>query len=98
MILSFFGLEIVLLCFKKSGIILGTNLTVSGWGQTQSGYASNVLKAAFMTGMTNNDCAAAVRAPSSFFGPYHLCANGLATQSSICFGDSGGNYFTHICI
>jgi hypothetical protein len=86
------------MCFflniTKCLIILGTNLTVSGWGLTQSGYASNVLKAAFMTGMTNNECATAVRAPSSFFGPYHLCANGLATQSSICFGDSGGNCFT----
>jgi hypothetical protein len=72
---------------------LGTNLTVSGWGQTQSGTASNVLKATFLSGMTNQNCAAALRLPSTFFGPYHICANGLVTNSSICFGDSGGTIF-----
>jgi hypothetical protein len=79
---------------KKSFYILGTNLTVSGWGQTQSGTTSNVLKATFMSGMSNENCAAAVGAPSTFFGPYHICANGLVTNSSICFGDSGGTIFT----
>jgi trypsin len=64
---------------------VGTNLTVSGWGRidTANSNISPVLKATFLTSISNTQCA-----QTFGIGPYTLCAFQAGTSS--CNGDSGG--------
>ena len=78
----------------------GASLTSSGWGYTTGGdssTASNVLKAAFLRGMSNQDCSIAQNTALATFPPSRLCANGFETNSSICSGDSGGIHLKCEC-
>jgi trypsin len=71
-------------------MFVGTNLTVSGWGLTSGGgFQSSVLKAAFLTGLSNEDCTPYFGTGN--IGPWHICAAGNNTGSSACNGDSGGD-------
>jgi secreted trypsin-like serine protease len=67
---------------------VGTNLTVSGWGWINGriNNLSSVLKATFMTSISNAQCA---QTYGSGIGPYNICA--LQTGTTTCSGDSGGN-------
>jgi secreted trypsin-like serine protease len=64
---------------------VGTNLTVSGWGRidTANSNISPVLKATFLTSISNTQCA-----QTFGIGPYTICAFQAGTSS--CNGDSGG--------
>jgi secreted trypsin-like serine protease len=64
---------------------VGTNLTVSGWGRidTANNNISPVLKATFLTSISNTQCA-----QTFGIGPYTICAFQAGTSS--CNGDSGG--------
>ena len=70
---------------------VGTNLTVSGWGRidTANNNLSPVLKATFLTSISNTQCA-----QTFGIGPYTICAFQAGTSS--CNGDSGGNNKTYI--
>ena len=71
-------------------------LTTSGWGRTigdTPSSVSNVLKAAILRGMSNQECSTARGQALANFPPDLLCAKGFETNSSTCFGDSGGNIF-----
>jgi trypsin len=75
---------------------VGTKMTVSGWGRISSnGSYSQVLKAAFVTGISNPDCKVISYSPNPGFSvtitENTLCAT--APSVSYCFGDSGGNPF-----
>ena len=65
-------------------------MTISGWGTTsQSGSQSPVLKAAFVTGLTNPACAAAGYGKN--ITKNMLCASTKAFDTDACQGDSGGS-------
>ncbi len=65
---------------------VGINLTVSGWGRFDNTISniSSVLKATFLTSISNTQCA-----QSFAIGPYTLCA--FKSGTSTCNGDDGGN-------
>ncbi len=67
---------------------VGTNLTVSGWGRIDTGNdnISPVLKATFLTSISNTKCAETF---GPVIGPYTICA--FQAGTSTCNGDSGGN-------
>ena len=77
----------------------GANLTATGWGFTASGVnnpswtssSSPVLRGTFLTGISNDEC---VKTFGPTIGPYHICASGFVNKSSICKGDSGGNFIS----
>ncbi len=64
---------------------VGTNLTVSGWGRfsNETTTTSTVLKATFLTGISNTQCSQTFNV-----GAYNLCA--LKSGTGSCQGDSGG--------
>ena len=65
-------------------------MTISGWGSTsQSGSQSPILKAAFVTGVTNPACAAAGYGKN--ITKNMLCASTKAFDTDACQGDSGGS-------
>ena len=87
--------------------LAGVNLTISGWGRTNTVISSksNFLMSAFLTALSNNECAKIYEkiAKEKKYPPHKqliqvppdiLCGDGLVTKSSICMGDSGGRYFT----
>jgi hypothetical protein len=69
--------------------LTGLNLVLSGWGSNSSiSNLSPLLKATNMVGVSQDEC-------QQNFGYYpitssHVCAAGVSTQSSLCFGDGGG--------
>ena len=77
----------------------GASLASSGWGLIAGGgsITSKVLKAAYLTGMSNLDCSLALNIAPAKFAPSEMCVNGYATNSSVCSGDSGGNLKTCDC-
>lgn len=64
---------------------------VSGWGMTENGTASNVLRYAQIPAVTLDECAPRVRLLHSTvkLDESHLCAGGV-DQVDNCAGDSGG--------
>ena len=70
-------------------------LTASGWGLTNGDVPSSisrVLRATALRGMSNQECSIARNVGLGSFPPSLFCANGYETNSSTCFGDSGGKY------
>ena len=77
---------------------VGAKLVASGWGNTNNSAMSysNVLKAAYLRGVSNEECN--VGFPPNVFGDSLMCASGLETNSSTCFGDSGGRFTNSVFI
>ena len=82
--------------------LVGANITISGWGRTSpnASVLSDVLKSAFVTGISNLDCSeiyskavneiSGKNETNQPFDPTIICVDGQLTQSSSCSGDSGG--------
>ena len=70
----------------------GTRLTLTGWGSTNAVYGSYspVLKAAILKGVSQFECENSIGFPPNMFGNSFMCASGSDTNSSNCYGDSGG--------
>ncbi|XP_037025693.1 trypsin-1-like isoform X2 [Bradysia coprophila] len=71
--------------------IVGRAGMVVGWGQTETGEMSRVLRQASMTVVDSRKCLAAYRAfAKHVILETHFCA-GLRNGTSACLGDSGGS-------
>jgi len=71
-----------------NNVYTGTNVTVAGWGKTESRSESNVLLKLDITVKSNADCSS-VYGGRVTFGNGQLCAGGVKDKDS-CRGDSGG--------
>jgi secreted trypsin-like serine protease len=95
------GVGIVCLPTDLSQTFVGTKLTVSGWGTTVTPYNfstdpySNVLKATFLTGITNDECKKTWGSDRTITSNM-LCAS--VVTSAACHGDSGGKKINTIVI
>lgn len=68
----------------------GDTAVAIGWGQTERGRGSNVLKRASLPIITNDDCAKIAGALFEGIGERTICAGAERLDRGVCFGDSGG--------
>lgn len=68
----------------------GDTATAIGWGQTEQGQGSNVLKRIPLPIITNDDCAKIAGAFFEGIGARTICAGAERLNRGVCFGDSGG--------
>ena len=63
-------------------------LTVSGFGQTENSYSSNILRYVQVKGISNDECK---KSYGDIITPYILCTHGYPNEDQgSCNGDSGG--------
>ncbi len=68
----------------------GDTATAIGWGQTERGGPSLVLKRAQLPIITNDDCGKIAGAFFEGIGVRTICAGAERLDRGVCFGDSGG--------
>lgn len=68
----------------------GDTATVIGWGQTERGQGSNILKGTRLPIITNDECAMIAGAFFEGIGSRTICAGAERLDRGVCFGDSGG--------
>jgi PKD repeat protein len=68
----------------------GDTATVIGWGQTEQGVGSSLLKEVRLAIITNKECEDIAGAFFGAIGPATICAGGNRIDKGPCFGDSGG--------
>jgi len=68
----------------------GDTATVIGWGRTEAGAGSDLLKEVRLPIITNEECENIAGAFFGGIGPGTICAGGNRLDRGPCFGDSGG--------